>query len=106
MYITSFTFINYSNNIINICRFLFVIVLIVNNVTVPIIFVVVVVIIIIIIIIIITFYIVFLSVLSSPIQCLFDILYICSSIFLKKFGNASTKMFNGKTANQLLASDC
>ena len=104
MYITSFTFINYSNNIINICRFLFVIVLIVvNNVIVPIVFVV---IIIIIIIIIITFYIVFFSLLSSSIQCLFDIFYICSSIFLKKFGNASTKMFNGKTANQLLASDC
>ena len=51
---------------------------------------------------------IFFSLLSSPIQCLFDIFYFCSNIFKNFFGNASSDMVSKiwQTANQLLASDC
>ena len=51
---------------------------------------------------------IFFSLLSSPIQCLFDIFYFYSNIFKIFFGNASSDTVNKiwQTANQLLASDC
>ena len=90
LYITSYTLIDYSNNIINFCRFLLLLLLLLILLLLLLLrdcyFV-------IFLIIIITFYI-FLSLLSSPIQYLFGIFYLYFNIFLIIFGNTSSETVN------------
>ena len=85
-YITSYTFIDYSNNIINICRVFIIVIIIVNIIIVAIIFFIV---------IIITFYIFFSFLLSSPIQCLFIYFTFTLALFFTiSSGNASSETVN------------